>query len=118
MVTRDYTHGRVEELDSPSKELREALYRARASLAEVTHKCSEWGGLCHHTGELMGFQQIDRLCQDAVEDADKVLIEHEQVNIFDLWVCGVCNTYELPSDEEEPYCHSQVMHKVKVERVA
>jgi hypothetical protein len=105
-------------VDKPSKELREALYRARASLAQVTHMCAEWGGKMHNQGALMGFQQIDRTCQDAVEDADKVLIAHEQVNIFDLWYCNVCHTYELPSDEEEPHCHFQAMHKVKVERIA
>lgn len=108
----------MEELDNPAKELREALYRARASIAEVSHKCSEWGGLVHNTGALMGFQQIDKLCQDAVEDADMALIQHEQQNIFDLWLCQVCGTYELPSDEEEPYCHFQAMQKVQVERVS
>lgn len=104
--------------DNIAKPLFNALYRARASLAEVTGKCSEWGGASHHTGDLMGFQQIDLLARNAIEDADKVLIDHEQVNIFRLWYCDACHTYELPGDEEEPYCHFKPMEKVQVERIS
>lgn len=111
--------------DNPVEALRNALYRARATMAEGSRKCSEWGGAEHHTGALMGFQQIDRLMQDGVEDTDRALIEHEQTNIFHLWLCRVCGDYELPygdlrelADDTAHVCHDQPMEKVQVERIS
>lgn len=97
------------------KDLREGLYRARATMAEMSRTASEWGGAQSHC--LMGFQQVDKLAQDGVEDADKTLIEYEQTNIFELWVCADCNEYELPGFDDEPYCHHKPMKKVRVERM-
>lgn len=80
-----------------SKELRGALYRARASMAEVTNLCSAFTTDGTNKGEhRIGFQQIDRAMQNAVEDADEALINYEKTHIFHLWVCPSCGTYQLP----------------------
>lgn len=113
-----------------SKELRQALYRARATMAEGSSACSNWASASSHG--LMGFQQIDCLMQDGVEDADKALIDYEHTHIFHLWVCPDCGTYQFPEpdpdgSESTPECHCHFfppgeqdgieMEKVMVERM-
>lgn len=94
---------------SKPTDLRQALYRARATMAEGSLTASEWAGSSNTSNALLGFQKIDRIMQSGVEDADKALIEHEQTNIFKIWVCSVCGNHKLPSpdpdgQEETPKC--------------
>lgn len=103
--------------DNPSKALWEALYRVRATLAEGSRKCSEFGGAEKHTGALMAFQQIDRLMQEGVEDIDRVLIEHEQKNIVPMWHCRKCGSYEFEGGEDDNHCCFEPMEKVRMERI-
>lgn len=99
-------------------------------MAEVSHKCSEWGGSSNTSSLVMGFQEIDRLVQNGVEDADKTLIEYEKTHIFHLWVCPKCGSYQFPESEPDgsettPECHCNFlsyedgieMEKVMVERM-
>lgn len=88
----------------------------------------------HNTGALMGFQQIDRTVQSAVEDADKALIDHEHDNILALWYCEKCHTYQFPSPDDDigpPECahgmffedpslgaEASEMIKVQLERIS
>lgn len=95
MGTVGYTHGKEAEL---AKELRDALYRARATMAEGSHIASSWGNAQQPC--LEGFQQIDRSMQAGVEDADRALIEYEKTRIFHLWVCPSCGSYQLPDNRE------------------
>lgn len=96
--------------------LYEALYRARATMAEVSKRCSNEAH--EHLGSLEFLQSIDRSMQAGVEDADRFIIEHEQINIFKLWYCDKCYTYQLPQEgEDDPYCCFEPMKTVQVERM-
>lgn len=104
MVTRAFTPGRVGEL---ARELREALYRARATMAEASRTCAEAFDP-FATPALVRLKEIDRSMQAGVEDADRALIEYEKTNIFHLWVCEHCGTYQLPDGNDEdgpPECN-------------
>jgi hypothetical protein len=99
-----------------AKELREALYRARATMAGVAQRCSLEAD--EHLGSLEFLQSVDRSMQAGVEDADRVLIEYEKTKIFKLWLCEHCGSYQLPhEDGEEPYCCFEPMGQVQVERM-
>lgn len=98
-------------------------------MAEGSGKCSSWSDQTY-ANSVTGFQEIDRLMQNGVEDADKALIEYEKTQIFHLWVCPGCGTYQLPEysdqegEESAPECQHGFgydepyeMEKVHVERM-
>lgn len=99
-----------------AKDLREVLYRARATMAESARKCSEWAGTSNTSNLTLGYREIDRMMQEGVEDLDRALIDYEQVSIFKLWVCASCGdheAYEPDPDQEQqetPFCRNSFLH--------
>ena len=110
-----------------SKDLCQALYRARATMAQATSLCSRFADAPITKVEFIdALRTIDTSMQNGVEDADRALIEYEQTHIFHLWVCPKCGSYQLPEYGEEgaPECHHGFddsewveMDKVMVERM-